>query len=52
MTTWPNYRAPLDAALRFCFNIGRYWCGASEHGCSVAAQLGRPMCAGVRATPF
>ena len=28
----PNYRAALDAALAFCFHIGRYWRGASERG--------------------
>jgi hypothetical protein len=27
----PNHRAPLDAALWFCFHIGHYWRGASEH---------------------
>jgi len=46
-----NFSLQRTAGLRFSQFVAR-WPAAAEFRCSVAAQLGRPMCAGVRAIPF
>ena len=48
----PNNPAPGKAGIGSRLSIEYHCPGLPEPGRSVAAQLGRPMCAGVRAIPF